>query len=233
MNLKNRLSSNFCFNQNMQSYNAMMIQQMMNFMNRINFINQLNNYNKMQDSNIFNSVKNLTLTFSFNNNLKVQIQCQSNDKMKSVIDKFLCKCAFKENNSYIYVFNGKKINDNLTVEESGLCDNGIIYVIDKKYEDQFQNNSEMSISHKPKINLLFTSPSYKILIAIEEDAKFSEAIRKFFNKAKIDDSKRKEIYFLYNGKTLDHTDDRKIKDFLSGESYFTINVIDITNIIGA
>jgi hypothetical protein len=230
MNLKNRLSSNFCINQNMQSYNAMMMQQMMNFMNRINFINQLNNYNKMQNSNNFNSVKNLTLTFSFNNNMKIQIMCKSNEKMKSVIQRFLSKCGNFGNNTYIYIFNAKKINENLTVEESGLCNNGVIYVIDKKDKDLIQNIPEKSTSHKPMINLSFNLRTGKnIHIIIEEDARISEAIIKFFNKANIDASEN--IYFVFNGVKINHNDDRKIKDlFKNGDS---IIVIDITNVQGA
>ena len=47
MNLKNRLSSNFCFNQNIQpfNFNLMIMQQMMNFINK----NQLNDSNKMMN----------------------------------------------------------------------------------------------------------------------------------------------------------------------------------------
>jgi GTPase Era involved in 16S rRNA processing len=82
-------------------------------MNRINFINQLNDYNKIMNINNNNSAKYLTLVFSINNNLKINIQCTSNDKMESVIKHFLAKCCFTDNNSYIYIYNGKKINGNL------------------------------------------------------------------------------------------------------------------------
>ena len=234
MNLKNRLSSNFSFNQNMQPFNnVMMMQQMMNFMNRINFINQLNDYNKIMNINNNNSAKYLTLVFSINNNLKINIQCKSNDKMESVIKHFLAKCCFTDNNSYIYIYNGKKINDNLTVEESGIYDHGIIFVIDKKDEAQFQNISEISISHLPMINLFFTLRNgNKIHIIIEGDARISDAIRKFFNKVNIVDSDIKEkIYFLYNGLKIDPNDDKKIKDIFVGGAI--IYVIETTNVYGA
>ena len=231
INLKNRLSSNFCFNQNMQpfNFNVMMMQQMMNFMNRINFINQLNDSNKMMNNNTNNSVKNLTLIFSFNNNVKIQIMCKSNEKMKSVIQKFLAKCGFG-NNNYIYIFNAKKINENLTVEESGLCDNGVISVIDKKDKALIQNIPEISTSHKPMINLSFAlSTGKNIYIIIEEDARISEAITKFYNQANIGSSE--SFYFLYNGVKIDHNDDRKIKDFFKSGAH--ILVIDVNRVEGA
>ena len=232
INLKNRLSSNFCFNQNMQpfNFNVMMMQQMMNFMNRINFINQLNDSNKMMNNNSNNSIKNLTLNFSFNNNMKIQIMCKSNEKMKSVIQRFLSKFGNFGNNNFIYIFNAKKINENLTVEESGLCNNGIIHVIDRKDKALIQNIPEISTSHKPMINLSFNLRNGEnILIIIEKDARISEAIIKFFNKAGIVASE--SIYFVYNGVKIDHNDNRKIKELFKNND--SIIVIDISKVYGA
>ena len=44
------------------------------------------------------------------------IQCENNDKMKDIIDKFLIKIENKENNLY-YLYNGTKINYELTFNE--------------------------------------------------------------------------------------------------------------------
>ena len=44
------------------------------------------------------------------------IQCYMNEKMRSIIDKFLLKIQNKENNLY-YLYNGTKINYELTFNE--------------------------------------------------------------------------------------------------------------------
>ena len=44
------------------------------------------------------------------------IQCELNDRMKDIIDKFLTKLENKEQNLY-YLYNGTKINYELTFNE--------------------------------------------------------------------------------------------------------------------
>jgi hypothetical protein len=80
------------------------------------------------------------------------------------------------------------------------------------------------------INLSFNLRTGKnILIVVEEDARISEAIIKFFNKASIDASE--SIYFVYNGVKIDHNDNRKIKELFKNND--SIIVIDISKVYGA
>jgi len=163
-NLKNRLSSNFCFNQNMQpiNYNPIMrMEQMNNFKYKIDNINQIKNNNSTSIEKNNDRVENLTLIFRYGER-KIEIQCQSNEKMQSVINRFSIKALVKPD-SYKFIFNAKAVINNLTIKENGLSNNCNIFVIDtkkiiladnKKEETQMKNNPEIPLCY-PTIQLSF------------------------------------------------------------------------------
>ena len=143
--------------------------------------------------------------------------------MKSVIRKYVTKSADIAKNKYI--FNAKMINENLTVAELGITNNSTIHVI----KSPFQNIPEMSISHKPEIELIFSlNDGRQIPITLEEDARISKAIRVFLLKANINSN---HIFFIYNNIKIEKNDNRKIKDVFKDD--FNIIVINTHDVIGA
>ena len=49
--------------------------------------------------------------------INTNIQCEINDKIKDIINKFLIKINKNENTDLYYLYNGKKINEDLTFYE--------------------------------------------------------------------------------------------------------------------
>jgi hypothetical protein len=208
-NLKSRLSSNFCYNQNMQPINynpMMMMEQMNNFKNKIeNFNNEINdNINNNNNNKAINEkkndiVKNLTLKFSFQGT-EVQIQCQSNEKMQSIFKKFSAKAAL-EGDSYFLMCKGEKVNDNLTIDENGIFDKDLILVCENNFlSKNKKEKAQMKINSDPMIKLSFNLQGQCLTIQVSKNNKFSEAVEKFALKACIP---KKDISLLYIVKPLE------------------------------
>ncbi len=74
----------------------------------------------------------------------ISIQCQSNEKIKNVINKFCAKsgCGL---NSYSFIYNAKEItiNDNKTIDDFRIRDKDVIIVV-KKDELNKNKNTELS-----------------------------------------------------------------------------------------
>lgn len=64
-----------------------------------------------------------------NNVKEVNIKCFPNEKISSVINKY--KDKINDFKDYIFVFNAKKVNPDLTIEQTGLRDNGYLFVFEK------------------------------------------------------------------------------------------------------
>ena len=125
MNQMNNLM-NAQVNAQMQMFNPM--NQMNNLMNaQINAQMQMfNPMNQMNDQiKQINENKNLSVIFRFSGESShlgaILIQCQSNDKMEKVVNKFLTKAGCWEKN-YTFIYNAKSLVMNLTVEENGIED---------------------------------------------------------------------------------------------------------------
>ena len=55
------------------------------------------------------------------------IQCEPNDKVSNIIQRYR-NLAIDYDNSKIFIFNGRELNDNLTVAETGIYNNSKIFV---------------------------------------------------------------------------------------------------------
>ena len=56
------------------------------------------------------------VTFDYES-FHINIQCNVNDKMKDIINKFLMKIEKKEQNILYYLYNGSRIKEELTFNE--------------------------------------------------------------------------------------------------------------------
>ena len=56
------------------------------------------------------------VTFDYES-LQIKIQCNVNDKMKDIINKFLIKIENKDQNILYYLYNGSRIKEELTFNE--------------------------------------------------------------------------------------------------------------------
>ena len=85
--------------------------------------------------------------------INITIQCEINEKMKVIIDRFLIKIKYKENNLY-YLYNGTKINYELTFNEQA-------NVIDKNRKQMniiVNKNDEIKIINKEIISKYIICP---------------------------------------------------------------------------
>ena len=185
-------------------------------------------------------VKNLTLNFLFNGQ-NIKIQCKSNEKIQTIIQKFSAKIAI-EANSYIFLCKGKEliIND-LTIDENEISDKDTILVADKinkvlddnkKNEIQIKNFSEIP-SCNSMIQLSFILENKIIYIQVSKDTRFSEAVEKFLMKASINIENKEDIACLYNSRRLESNDNRTIEEIFKKSNNIRIDVILTSNVIGA
>ena len=65
------------------------------------------------------------IDFIYKGNI-INIQCNSNDKMKDIFQKFIIKAQINNNQLLYYLYQGNKINEDLIFEQ-------IIYSNDKEY----------------------------------------------------------------------------------------------------
>lgn len=228
--LKMRFNNNFIYNQNIQpfNYNPMMMTQMNNFMNEINHIDQINDNNKMMNEKK-DIVKNISLSFLYEGN-NISIQCQSNEKIQVTIKKFCCKMTTKAD-SFFFFFNGKKLIENLTIEENGLSNNDEILVVNKKDEAQIKDILKNPPKEHNKVQIIIFYNGRSISIMAYSDIRFSEAIKKFLMKAGLN---KEDITCVYNSQKLDSNDNRKIEEIFNiVNNCVHLNIIDNHNVIGA
>jgi len=182
-------------------------------------------------------VKNLTLIFEFNGH-NIHIQCHSNEKMQLVIKKFCAKSAI-EAESKFFICNGKRLIENLTIDENDISDQSRIFVFDKineiltdnKKDETKTKNIHMMHYDNPTIQLAFRLAGRVILIMVNKDTRFSEAIEEFLMKASIENIE--DISCLYNSKLLESNDNRTIEEIFKKDKYIFIDVFKTSGVIGA
>ena len=81
-------------------------------------MNEIKNKIKIiiKPKNILIIYKMAEVIFNYEGNLTT-IQCNKNDKMNDIINKFLFKIKTNENINLYYLYNGNKINNELTFQE--------------------------------------------------------------------------------------------------------------------
>jgi len=113
--LQNMQNQNRFNNQFVQNNNQMMQG------NGQNMAFNMNNFNNNQGN-----PNQINIAFVDNNNKKVMIQTTPEEYMSSVINKYINKSG--DNNINLYLYNGKRVVQSLTVAELGLMDGTEIYV---------------------------------------------------------------------------------------------------------
>ena len=109
----------------------------------LNYMKNLTNQMKLNNSQIINNqnanINNeegvkMSLIFKRNKkkkteNFKITIFCNSKEKLKDVTARYLLK-ILEDRKNIKFFFNGKKLDENKTIEEMGLIPNSIIFVED-------------------------------------------------------------------------------------------------------
>ena len=217
-----------------------MMEQMRNNMNNRNQINDNNNMIIPRNKNY---PENITLTFVQLNpkEIKINVQCRSNERLEEAFKKFSYKLC-KEDFCYSYFYNGKELNKDLTIDESGLYNNAKIYVVDKNDENQIKkmrqilplkpkSDHQLNINELKK-NITFIEPNgSKLIITIGISNKVSEAIKLFLKRVGLSEN-IKSLFFLFNGLMININDQRTIEEAFP-EMDITLLVVDTGNIIGA
>ena len=132
--------------------------------------------------------------FNYNGS-EITIQCNINDKMKDIIDKFVFKACKKENNLY-YLYNGNNINFDLTFDKQAndFDKNRKIMNIIVSNNDEDKNNEIISkdiICPECKENALIDINNFKINLSgcKNNHIKNNILLNEFDNYQKIDLSK--------------------------------------------
>ena len=230
INLKNKLSSNFNYNQGMQPFNynhyPMMMGQMNNFMNNAN---QANNSNNMAKEN---SSKNLTINFIFDNH-NIAVQGRLDMTIKQLISNFRVKLC-DDTLCLDYIFKGIEIDKDsilTTLEQYGISNEDEIFV----FEENDKNRSKI-LSHKhDNITITFNaSTGLKTVITVRFYTIISKIFKLYCKKIGIrKDAIGKDILFLHNGSRIEIGDNRTIEEFSKENDSIKIIVYDIGCVIGA
>ena len=233
INLKNRLSTNFNYNEGMQpiyyNNNPMMMGQMNNCMNSPN---QANNSNKMEKEKIS---KNLIVNFIFDGD-KIAVQGNSDMTIQNLIRNFKVKLGI-DNFSGDYFIGSREIDKDSTekLAQSGISDDDEIYVFEQNDKNQKEKLSKM-LSHKhDNITITFkASTGHQAQITVGHYTTISKVLKLYREKFLMEKVKiREDIMFIYNGKKLDIHDNRTIEEISGGFDSIAISVYDFKNIIGA
>ena len=199
---------------NMMSNNSLnlMNQNNLNSMNNIynsnNNFNQMNQYfmNNNNNLNIMNKMCDNLMNYSlnnisddYNNEISVifrpsgfeynpvEIQCRDDDKISTLIEKFIIKTNF-DVDEVKFMFLAKELNGNLTVQEAGIYNHSNIFVVSIKYV-------VFKISGMKGVNFPF-----KIFVGFNK-YKVSEIIDSFISESGLDRSQI--LKYVFNSKILD------------------------------
>lgn len=232
-------NNNNIFNQMNQMGNPMFGQ--MNNINNFTFENL--NQNNILDKQAINKeeIENLIVIFKINES-SISVQCKSNDKISSIIDKFCCKTNYKKED-FKFIFNGKEITHmNRTVKEFNISNNCTIFVAKKDshniYNNKMMINNLQEVpkeTNSQKINIFFqTRSGTKSTIIANINDKFKKIAAEFANKFDIPNKALKYLMFLHNGSQIDVNDKRNVGEiFNGGGDTVVITVCDTNGIIGA
>ena len=229
INLKNRLSSNFNYNQGMQPFNYNHNPMMMGQMNYcVNYTNQASNSNKMENENV---QKNLTLNFIFDGHI-IAVQGRLDMTLEQLIKNFAVKLC-NDDICLVYFYKGNKLEKDLnkTLKQSGISNEDEIFV----FEINDKNQSKM-LSHKhDNITITFNaSTGHKTVITARFYTKISKILKLYCKKIGIKRASiGKDIMFIRNGVKIEIGDNRTIEEFSGGYDSIIITVYDLKGIIGA
>lgn len=205
----------------------------------------------MPRGNIFQEeIKYLTIKVKMENNQSIQIQCKSDDKMETLINKFCCKVN-SEKEEYEFLINGiTKVKSDLTIKDNGINGNNYFILakkiisnyinsrpfhretIPRKEETLFLTN-ELNNKNQNKKNVCFvTNRGLRIVIPIEENKTIQYVLIKFCEKLSIPIQSINELFFLYNAKKLDPDGKITLKELSNSPSIY-ITVIERNDIIAA
>ena len=215
--------------------NNIMIPIQMNQMDQMNMnlMNQVNQMNQMGFMmNMANDQELITLLFEEKGKSSQKIKCTFDELNISVINKY-CRNNFIVKDDFKFIFNGKKINENLTVGESGLMNNSKINVINKNISDK-NNSNNYSDDKTPKKNIVFaTTSGIKINIRCNFNETVGDAIKKYLKRMNISENyfKDEKLTFLFEGRKL-NKDNTKIGIKFILKHAPQINVLDTHNLKG-
>ena len=176
---------------------------MMNNMNQMNLMMPMNQFNHfVQNMNQFSDNK-ISIIFNYNENKEIIITIYD-ELMISVINRY-CKNKYSNPEDYNFIFNGKKINGKLTVGESGLNNNSIIFVQKIKNNNLFNTNLTNNINkdYDSIQNIIFKTDTGAITnILCNTKDTIEIMIRKYLQKMDLDENlvKIENIFFIYQGK---------------------------------
>ena len=149
-NINNNMNNNNCLqmNQQMMQQQQMMALQMQQQQMMAAQQAQIQNYQGNFNHSDFDEgleESNIRVIFRLSGEIgpssqPVYIDCFPNDIISSIIEKYKNKSNINENgNKFVYIFNAKNLNQNLTVSEAGITNNSSIFVVRTK--NKKDNNS--------------------------------------------------------------------------------------------
>ena len=209
--------------------------------------NIMNPMNQMMVNPMMNMMKSgncdeiLEIYFQKDGNLKEKIRSSFDELIISVINKY-CKKNGIDKDAFIFNFKGKKLNENLTVAESGINNNSKINVI-KKYDLKNSDLKDININKNNKFIYTFSFEDWlglKINVFCRDDEILKDVIIEYCNKKGLlfDKILLNEYYFLFNGGKIPIGDfNLTMKNFFSKYHYFggpilKIYVFNTQNLIG-
>ena len=92
----------------------------------------INNERNISNNQNPNYISILFQVQSLGNIQNYTIQCSLDDKVSTVIQQYRTKANDFDELSEKFIFNNKRLNETLTVAESGLINNSIVFVINEK-----------------------------------------------------------------------------------------------------
>lgn len=188
-------------------------------------------------------------TFIYNSQF-ISIQCNSNDKMKEICQKFVIKIGENDINNFVFLYNGNKINFELTFSQQMINfeneENNMMVILVYNTNDPMvnqienintvQNNQCLKQEKKNNnenvgIGLVFRTYDSKneknfVLISIQcmSNDKVSEVIQKYRNKANDQEPLKK---FVYNAKPLDPNKSIFESGLTNNAQIYVVNIKDV------
>ena len=206
-----------------------------NMTSQMNMMNQMNMMMQMQMMNE-PSEKQITLNFQKKDELNnQQIKCSYDELVISVINKY-CRRNDIEKDNYTFIYNTKKLNENLTVSECGLTDNSFINIFKKNsFNTNKVKGNEIIKDNSPRLNIVFLNTSgIRINIKCKYNETIRDAIKKYLIKMDLDEDVfiNKKIMFLFNAQLINPRSDITIKEFFNGNHSPSIIVNDTKGLLG-
>ena len=170
-----------------------------------------------------NLISSIIHIFFINSNNKILITACNFITFEELFKKFAKEIGFDEKvikENIYFSIKGKKVNFNSK----------------EKLKTKLSDNCEIDILDEKKIlgeiiNITFSSTSgFIIVIEVFNNIKIKELIKIYFRKIDLDDKYVKDIFFLFNAKSLEHDCEKRVNE-LFREDYNTIMVLDQKNYI--